>query len=557
VRKQSSVVSFQASASRQSLTRNPWLSAFAVVAFAVVASGQTVIKKDGKAAQSVHVFGQNLITLPSASPLYQIQIMVRTGSADDQAGKEGTANLVAKALIEGGFGDGAKPVTKENLAEITRPWGEAALPRVLVGKETTTFSLTVPRNALSAFIQSVLRPMFSQPLWTQAEVDRLRREALTEIQSRLRFEDQESLGLAAIDNWVFAGSKYDHVTVGTVKGLGAITREDLAGFYKRYYQRSNMLVATSINDQKELSTLMNALPAGDATFMKPRNLMRARIDPGRQVMIITQPNSIATGLHLGFPIDVTRDSDDYWPLFVGNVYLGTHRDDFGRLYQDLRGNRGYNYGDYSYIEYLSGRPFFQFPPPTTPRSQQYFSIWIRPVAPQYTHFLLKAMTAELDRFVKEGLTSDQVAQAKIKARTLYLNYAESLSRQLGYRLDDMFYGMKDHGYLQEMLTRIDAVTPEQVNAAIKNNLQSENLKYIIVTNESLASKLADDIAAGTNVTPKTLEEYHISEPIPADKQALLQQDEQWKAFALNIPRDKIQIVRAADMFESSTTAGEQ
>src|SRR5215831_17562679 len=136
-------------------------------------------------------------------------------------------------------------------------------------------------------------------------------EALTEIQSRLRFEDQESLGLAAIDNWVFAGSKYDHVTAGTVKGLGAITREDLAAFYQRYYQRSNMFVATSINDQNELSTLMSALPASDATFMKPRNLMRARIDPGRQVMIITQPNSIATGLHLGFPIDVTRDSDDY------------------------------------------------------------------------------------------------------------------------------------------------------------------------------------------------------------------------------------------------------
>jgi zinc protease len=535
-----SVVSMQAS-----------VKTFVVIALALIASSssaQKVTKKDGKAAQPVHVFGQNLVTLPSSSPLYQIQIMVRTGSADDPAGKEGTANMVANALIEGGFGNAGNPVTKEKLAEITRPWGDAALPKVLVDKETTTFTVTVPRNAYPEFVNSVLKPMFLQPLWLQAELDRLRREALADIQSRLRFEDEESLGLAALDNWVFAGSKYDHLTGGTVKGLGAITREDLANFYKTYYQRSNISVATSINDQNELSTLMNALPSGD--FVRTRNAMRARIEPGRQVMIITQPNAIATGLNLGFPIDVTCASDDYWPLFVGNVYLGTHRDDFGRLYHDLRADRGYNYGDYSYIEYMVGRPFFLFPPPTTPRSQQYFSIWIRPVAHQYTHFLLKAMTAELDQFVKQGLTAEQVGEAKIKARALYLNYAESLSRQLGYRLDDMFYGMKDSGYLQSMLSKIDAVTPEQVNAAIKKNLQSENLKYVIVTNESLADKLADDVAAGNNVNPKTLAEYHISEPVADDKKAMLQQDEQWKAFPMNIPRAKIQVIKAADMFES-------
>jgi hypothetical protein len=31
---------------------------------------------------------------------------------------------------------------------------------------------------------------------------------------------------------------------------------------------------------------------------------------------------------------------------------------------------------------------------------------------------------------------------------------------------------------------------------------------------------------------------------------MLQQDEQWKAFPMNIPRAKIQVIKAADMFES-------
>ncbi len=539
---------------KRSMVVGRWsLAVLVAAAVCLPLAAQTVAKKPGKKAQPVQALGANLVTLPSASPLYQIQIMVRAGSAEDPEGKEGTASLAAQALIEGGFGDPKNPTTKEKLAEITRPWGDAALPQVRVDKETTTLSVLVPRDAFPQFMARVLKPMFNQPLWLQAELDRLRREALADIQSRLRFEDEESLGLAALDNWVFAGTKFDHLTGGTVKGLQAVTREDLDNFYKKYYQRSNMSVATSISEQEQLFTLMGSLPEREVMFARPQNIMRAMVEPGRHLLIITQPNAIATGLHLGFPIPMNRSSEDYWPLFVGNLFFGVHRDDFGRLYSEIREERGYNYGDYSYIEYLAGRPFFLFPPPATPRSQQYFSMWIRPVGNQYAHFVLKAATAELDRFIREGVTPEQVAEAKVKARILYLKYAESLSRQLGYRLDDMFYGMKDHGYLQEMLTKIDAVTAEQVNAAIKKYLQAENLKYIIVTDETLGAKLADDIANGTNITSKTLAEYHISEPVPAEKQQMLQQDEQWKAYPLNIPRSSIKIVKSADIFEGGET----
>ncbi len=117
----------------------------------------------------------------------------------------------------------------------------------------------------------------------------------------------------------------------------------------------------------------------------------------------------------------------------------------------------------------------------------------------------------------------------------------------------MFYGMKDNGYISTMLAKIDAVTPEQVNASIKKYLQVENLKYIVVTNESEGSKLADDVANGTNVVTKTLAEYHISEPVPDEKKKMLAQDEEWKAYSLNISRSNIEVVKAADMFESAPT----
>jgi len=51
------------------------------------------------------------------------------------------------------------------------------------------------------------------------------------------------------------------------------------------------------------------------------------------------------------------------------------------------------------------------------------------------------------------------------------------------------------------------------------------------------------------VTSKSLAEYHITEPIPAEKQEMLKQDEMWKAYPLNISRDRIKVMKAEQMFE--------
>jgi zinc protease len=500
----------------------------------------------------------NVVTLSSASPLYEVQIMVRAGSAQDPAGKEGTANLVGRMLIEGGFGDPKNPVTKEKLAEITRPWGDAAYPQVRVDKETTVFSMEVPRDVFPQFVARVLKPMFTQPLFLDAELERIRNEALVGIRSNLRFEQQEQLGLLGLDDWVLgetgiAGSGLGHPAQGTIQGLTAASRDDLLTFYRAFYSPGSIYIATTISSER-IPELVSALPRLQGSVQIGGGPIFETAF-GHRLLIITQPNAIATGLHLGFPIAVTRTDADYWPLFVASTFFGAHRDNIGRLYKDIREERGYNYGDYSYIEYYAARPYTFFPPPGTPRGQQYFSIWIRPVGHQYAHFILKAMTWELDNLIRNGMTPEQVEAAKQKARTLYLNYAESKSRQLGYRLDDMFYGMKDHGYLTDMLANIDKVTAEQVNAAIRKYLQVANVKYIIVTNESVAQKLADDIAADTNVVSKTREEYHISDPVPPEKQKMLAQDEEWKAYKLNIPRENITIVKAEQMFETGAIPG--
>jgi zinc protease len=200
-----------------------------------------------------------------------------------------------------------------------------------------------------------------------------------------------------------------------------------------------------------------------------------------------------------------------------------------------------------------------FPPTNSPRRYQYFSIWIRTVGHDYAHHLMKALTWELENLVRNGLTPEQVEAAKNKARVLYLSLAENVDRLVGYKLDDEFYGLTP-GYLDQYLARIDAVTPEAVNAAIRKYLQTENLRYVVVTDQSVAKKLADDIANNRSASGKTLKQYQLDSEqregvqywlVPEGRLKTLQQDAVWEAYRLDIPRANIRIVKAEQMFETA------
>ena len=180
------------------MRRMHWLMVVVMmVAAAVTAAGQAPTQP----GQTVQV-----VTLESPSPLVHIRVMVRAGSAMDPQGLEGLAQLTGEMLIDGGFGDPKLPVTKEKLAEITRPWGEGAYPSVNVTKEITVFSMVVPREVLATYIEKVFRPMFAQPLFAAPELDRIRAETLQTLRSELRLEQLELVGLVALDNAIHEGT---------------------------------------------------------------------------------------------------------------------------------------------------------------------------------------------------------------------------------------------------------------------------------------------------------------------------------------------------------------
>ncbi|MBW3671693.1 MAG: hypothetical protein KY432_08490, partial [Acidobacteria bacterium] len=109
-----------------------------------------------------------------------------------------------------------------------------------------------------------------------------------------------------------------------------------------------------------------------------------------------------------------------------------------------------------------------------------------------------------------------------------------------------------------MRPQIDRVTTEQVNRAIRKHLQTENLKYVFITNEANAATLVSQIRANQPAYGKSLADYELQKvtledglevwQVPEGKLEMLRGDALWANYPLNI--DSVRKVSVEKIFET-------
>ncbi len=168
----------------------------------------------------------------------------------------------------------------------------------------------------------------------------------------LRGNNDEELGKWTLQVELYKDHPYGHPDRGTVQGLKAITLDDVKAFHKTALHAKRAapghgggLRSGGRRPGRVETWPRSAAQAPDAA----RSFPTPRRPKGLEITIVEKPAD-ATAISIGFPLDVTRRDDDFYALAVANSYLGEHRTFNGKLMQDLRGKRGLNYGDYSYIE---------------------------------------------------------------------------------------------------------------------------------------------------------------------------------------------------------------
>jgi zinc protease len=475
------------------------------------------------------VADKSAILIPSpSSPLVSFRFVFRVGSQDDPSGKEGLAALTTAMIAEGGTAS----LSYEQLLEKFYPM--AATLDGACRKEATAFQGTVHRDNLKAYIPLVTE-LLTTPRFATDDFERLRNEALDYVTKTLRGNNDEELGKWTLQCDLYKGHPHGHPDRGTVQGLKAIALDDVKAFHKRYYTREALTLGMAGGFEpaaaSQVESNLASLPR-QARGLPPLDPPAVR--PGLEVTIVAKPAE-ATAISIGFPIDVTRRDDEFYALAVANSYFGEHRTFNGKLMQDLRGKRGLNYGDYSYIEDFIQEGMSTFEVPNNPRRQQYFSIWVRPVPVDKAAFALRAALWELDRLATEGMSPADFEAT----RSFLLNYSklwvQTLSRRLGYAIDGQFYGRND--LVTELAERLPKLTVEQVNAAVRKHLKPPGMKIAVVARN--ADELRDILTSG-KPSPITYDTQGTPENILAE-------DKQIAAFPLR--NVTVKIVPVERMFE--------
>ena len=177
------------------------------------------------------------------------------------------------------------------------------------------------------------------------------RDELEKLKQRLRAQLRQQRSAANfLVNERFNRAVYgDHpaaIVSPTSESLDALTQEALMKWHRERYAPQNALlgIAGDVRAQElipQLEKWFAGWQRNDVERTRPANPVAAT---SRKVYLVHRPNSVQTTVALG-NIAIDRRSPDYIPMVVMNHILGGGVS--GRLFLNLREEKGYTYGVYS------------------------------------------------------------------------------------------------------------------------------------------------------------------------------------------------------------------
>jgi zinc protease len=388
-------------------------------------------------------------------PVAQVTLLVRTGSADDPAGKYGIASLTAAMLTEGA---GARNTLE--IADAIEFLG--ADLSAAGGIDSSAVRLHVPVARLAEALP-IMADVALRPTFPREELERQRQQRLTNLlQAR---DDPATIASLAFSRVVYGpGHRFGTATMGTAATIKAFTAEDLAAFYRAAFRPENatLIAVGDITPDRVMPLLETSFGSwkpqgtGGAHAALPNVDMAAR----RQVYLVDKPGAPQSQIRIG-TIGVARSTPDYFPIQVMNTILGGSFS--SRLNLNLREKRGYTYGAGSGFDMrLTPGPFSAQAGVQTDKTSE-----------SLTEFF-----NELNGILKT-VPADELARAKNYVALRFPSTFETtgdiarrLEEAVVYRLPDDFFSR----YVQN----INAVAAADVQRVAQKYIQPERVAVVVV-----------------------------------------------------------------------------
>ncbi len=244
--------------------------------------------------------------------------------------------------------------------------------------------------------------------------------------------------------------------IGAVGTIETLTRDRIAGYYRRRYRPETMVVSAAgrLDHADVVRRVRRAFGArldSGATPSPARTGRRPGRGPVRRLAVLDRPTEQAN-LVLG-GTGLARSDERRFALGVLNSALGGGMS--SRLFQEIREKRGLAYSVYSYVSQYADAGQFGV------------SVGCHPAK---VPDVLALVREQLTEVAEHGITDAEVARGKGQARGgLVLGLEDSGSRMSRIGKGELAYG--EVLSVDELLTRVDAVTPDEVRAVAADVLR--------------------------------------------------------------------------------------
>jgi zinc protease len=386
-------------------------------------------------------------------PTVNFSLWIGTGSLDDPKDQPGLAKFTADMLQEGT----ARRTSAQLSSEIDAMGGTLNAESEFGATYTEVSASGFAENAdkvLDLMTDVVLNPAFPSD---ELEKYKKRQSAeLEEQRSEPGFLGEERLYRALYGNSPAA------IVSATPASVQAATADQLKQFHDQHYAPNDSVLGVAGDfDTRQMTALVEKYFGG----WKQQKTAAANPAPGApaasRIYLVDRPDSVQTNIVAG-ELAVPRNNPDYLPLRVMNHVLGEGTT--GRLFLNLREEKGYTYGAYSsYDADTYARPL----------------IANTEVRTAVTDGSMHELLGELKRLREEPVPGPELDDAR---RAIVASFALSLERQTA--LLNLWMRVKHNGLPEDYwdrypadIAKIDAAAVQRV--AVKY-LDPQHLQVVCV-----------------------------------------------------------------------------
>lgn len=319
-------------------------------------------------------------------------------------------------------------------------------------KEQTCYYAHVLDEDLSLAVDMVSDVVLNG-LCRAEDVDVERQVVLEEI--AMRDDDPEDLVGDAFLSALFGDHPIGRPVIGSVETIEAMNATQLRSFHLRRYRPDRMVVAVAGNVEHDhtVELVHHAFAPRLDPAAEPARRREGRFRP-QCAPELHWSHRDSEQAHLAFGVRAfgRHEGERRWPLSVLNTVVGGGLS--SRLFQRIREERGLAYSVYSSVDTFADTGAF--------------SVYIG-CQPENLGKVAALARGVLEEIAANGITDAECARAKGSLRGgLVLGLEDSASRMNRIGRSELSYG--NHRSVSETLTRIDAVTTDEVSAIARTLL---------------------------------------------------------------------------------------